>query len=106
MQAFTLQQSEMPGISTAALGCGKRCTYLPLGRIQPKPVTVVGYSFSTFDRAVAVSVEVKRSWAGSSAGPVLLREMQWQQTKAAGGLVPLSQPFQVRRLRLLAGCCV
>jgi hypothetical protein len=97
LQAFSAKQSELQGISSADLACGKRCTYLQLGRMQPRPVNVVGYSFVTFDRAVAVSVEVQRGFAGRSAGHVKLRQMQWRHTQAAsGGLVQLLQPFKVR----------
>lgn len=96
-QAFSVQPSELQAISSADLACTKRCTYLQLGRMQPRPVNVVGYSFVTFDRAVAVAVEVQRGWAGRSAGHVKLRQMQWKQTQAAsGGLVQLLQPFKVR----------
>jgi hypothetical protein len=104
LQAFSVQQSALQGISSADLACGKRCTFLQLGRMQPRPVNVVGYSFVTFDRAVAVSVEVQRGWAGRSAGHVKLRQMQWRQTQAAsGGLVELQQPFKVclSRLRMI-----
>jgi hypothetical protein len=95
-----VQQSELQGISSAELACGKRCTHLQLGRMRPRPVNVVGYSFVTFDRAVAVAVEVQRGWAGRSAGHVKLRQVQWRQTQAAtGGLVPLVQSFKV-------SCCL
>ncbi|WIA08155.1 hypothetical protein OEZ85_007610 [Tetradesmus obliquus] len=96
LQAFSVQPSELQAISSADLACTKRCTYLQLGRMQPRPVNVVGYSFVTFDRAVAVAVEVQRGWAGRSAGHVKLRQMQWKQTQAAsGGLVQLLQPFKL-----------
>lgn len=94
LQAFSLPAAAKPHTAatrtaTAVLECSKRCTYVPLGKLSPRPVTVVGYSFTTFDRAVNVSLEIQRGKWGRYAGDV-------RMTAAAGG--PMSQlqvPFQV-----------
>jgi hypothetical protein len=57
-------------------------------------VTVVGYSFNTFDRAAAVSFEVQRGKWGWSAAAVQVAAAPVQ------GYVPLQQPFTVSA----AGC--
>lgn len=95
LQAFQLaapaEGSDGSATATAALACSKRCTYVPLGKLSPKPVTVVGYSFSTFGRATNVSFEVQRGKWGRSEGHVLV-------TAAPGqGVVQLEKPFQVSR---------
>jgi hypothetical protein len=30
---------------TSSYKCGRRCTYVPLGRLSPQPVTLAGYTF-------------------------------------------------------------
>lgn len=95
LQAFQLpapaDSSDGSSTATASLACSKRCTYVPLGKLSPKPVTVVGYSFSTFDRATNVSFEIQRGKWGRSDGKVLV-------TAAPGqGVVQLQQPFKVSR---------
>jgi hypothetical protein len=30
---------------TSSYKCGRRCTYVPLGRLSPQPVTIAGYTF-------------------------------------------------------------
>lgn len=77
--------------TTASLMCGKRCTFKPLGRSSPRPVTVVGVSFKTFDRATIVAVEIQRGWAGKRLGPAVM-----QQTAQQSGVMALEQPLQVR----------
>jgi len=95
LQAFTVAASaQSPGQLTAELSCGKRCTYLGLGRMSPKPVNVVGYSFNTFDRATAVAIEIKRGAAGRAAGHLVLEQQHWQAVRAEGGLTSLQQPLQ------------
>jgi len=79
--------------ATASLACGKRCTYVPLGRLSPQPVNVVGYSFSTFDRAMEVSFEIQRGKAGRSAGHVHVSSVPGQ------GVLALQEPFKVRGLQ-------
>eukprot|EP00775_Hariotina_reticulata_P011784 gene11784-11929_t len=69
LKAFTVAaQGSSAGQLKAELSCGRRCTFLNLGRTWPKPVNVVGYSFNTFDRATAVAIEIKRGAAGRVAG--------------------------------------
>jgi hypothetical protein len=93
LQAFHVPASaDGSATATAALACGKRCTYMALGRLRPKPVTVVAYSFETLGRAVNVSFEIKRGklalW--SSEVPVRIAAAPDNQ-----GAVRLQQPFQV-----------
>lgn len=83
--------------ASASFMCGKRCTFKPLGRMTPRPVTVVGYSVTTFERATAVSVEIQRGSAGKKFGDVVLQQAVMQ---AADGAVALEEPLQVSR------CCV
>lgn len=75
--------------ATARLACGKRCTYRPLGRLSPKPVNLVSYSFTTFDRATAVTLEVQRGAAGRAAGAVKVA------SSPGGGVVAFAEPFKV-----------
>jgi hypothetical protein len=93
LQAFQLEahgdSNDSSATAIAALACGKRCTYVPLGRLSPKPVTVVAYSFSTFGRATNVSFEIQRGKWGHADGHVHV-------TAAAGqGVEQLQRPFQV-----------
>lgn len=93
LQAFQLaapsDSSDSSATTTAALACSKRCTYVPLGKLSRKPVTVVGFSFSTFDRATDVSFEIQRGRRSRAAGHVHV-------TAAAGqGVVQLQKPFKV-----------
>lgn len=95
LQAFELPVSaagsqHSSAVATASLACGKRCTYVPLGRLSPQPVNVVGYSFSTFDRATEVSFEIQRGKAGRSAGHVHVSSVPGQ------GVLALQEPFKVR----------
>jgi hypothetical protein len=95
LQAFQVPAAAASaGTVKAALACGKRCTYGPLGNpapLNPKAVTVVGFSFETLGRAVEVSVGIKRGrwarWRGVE--PVQLTAAPRQ------GVVHLLQPFQV-----------
>jgi hypothetical protein len=99
LQAFHVPASA-DGSATAELACGKRCTYTALGRLRPKPVTVVAYSFETMSRAVNVSFEIKRGrlalW--SSEVPVHVSAAPNE------GTVRLQQPFQVGAERIRAVC--
>jgi hypothetical protein len=92
LQAFHVPASaDGSAPATASLACSKRCTYVPLGKVNSKPVKVVGYSFETLGRAVNVSFEVKRGklaeW--SSEAPV---HMAAAPTLS---VVQLQQPFKV-----------
>lgn len=82
------------GLQDASAGfmCGKRCTFRPLGRTSPQPVTVVGYSTTTFSRGSSVVVEVQRGWAGKRLGNAVINQ---QQTTERAGVVALKQPLQV-----------
>lgn len=93
LQAFTVPaDSNSSAKGTAALTCSKRCTYVPLGKLNPKPVTVVGYSFETFDRAVSVEFEIQRGkWATWTAAGQTVRVV----SAPGQGVVQLQQPFKV-----------
>lgn len=94
LQAFKLPAAGSDGSADAALACSKRCTYVPLGKLNPRPVTVVGYSFGTFDRAVSVSFEVQRGkWAKWHSSGQAVHVV----STPGEGVVQLQQPFQVRR---------
>lgn len=94
LQAFKLSAAGSDGSADAALACSKRCTYVSLGKLNPRPVTVVGYSFGTFDRAVNVSFEVQRGkWAKWHSNGQAVQVV----STPGEGVVQLQQPFQVRR---------
>jgi hypothetical protein len=93
LQAFQVPAVGGDSSATAALACGKRCTYVALGKLKPSPVTVVAYSFVTFDRAVSVSFEIQRGkWARWHSGSQSVHVV----SKSGEGVVQLQQPFQVR----------
>jgi hypothetical protein len=92
LQAFQVPAStDGSATATAALACSKRCTYVPLGKLHPKPVTVVGYSFEILGRAVNVSFEVKRGklaqWSSEASVQMAAAPSQ--------GVVQLQHPFKV-----------
>jgi hypothetical protein len=81
--------------ATAALTCSKRCTYVPLSKSAQQAVTVVGYSFQTFNRASNVSFHIKRSKWASSEAPIHI------STAPGQGVVALQEPLQVRGVQSL-----
>jgi hypothetical protein len=90
LQAFQLTAAAGgDATATAALTCSKRCTYVPLSKQAHKSVTVVGYSFETFDRATDVSLHIRRSKWASSDAPIQI------STAPGQGVVALQEPLQV-----------
>lgn len=92
LQAFQVPASaDGSATATAALACGKRCTYVPLGKLNSKPVTVVGYSFETMGRAVNVSFDIKRGKFAQWSSEVSVH----MAAAPSEGVVQLQQHFKV-----------
>uniref|UniRef100_A0A383VWF0 Uncharacterized protein n=1 Tax=Tetradesmus obliquus TaxID=3088 RepID=A0A383VWF0_TETOB len=45
---------------TSSYKCGRRCTYVPLGRLSPQPVTIAGYTFHGHHFMTGMRMSIKR----------------------------------------------